>query len=114
MSAIQTPKIDIKRFTGFVTSDTIVVVIGALIVTPILFGILNTFALGKIPLARDNLMIALFLASIILFILSTIFSGKIRLLLLGASAGAVVSAIQQSSFVQGIIGRISAAVPGGP
>jgi len=106
---ITKPRIDIARFKDFVTSETILVVVGAIIVTPILFGVLQAFAINKIPVVRDNLMLSLIITSLILFILATVFKQPmIRALLIGASAGALVSAVQQSSVVQNFLANISA------
>jgi len=112
VAGLKTPQIDLGKFTNFVTSDTMVLVLGAIIVTPILFGVLSTFAIGRIPLLRDNVLLALIAASVVLFILSAVFSGKIRMLFLGASAGALVNAIQQTSFAQNILSRIAASTGG--
>lgn len=100
------PQLNFGKFTDFVTSDTVIVVAGALLVTPILLAILSTFAVGKIPILRDNVLLALAVSSLILFILATLFGGKLRLLLLGASAGALINAIQQTSFAQNILSRV--------
>lgn len=101
-----TPSLKLNKFAEFVTGDTVIVVAGALLVTPILLGVLSTFAIGRIPIVRDNVMLALAVSSLILFILAAIFKGKIRLLFLGASAGALINAIQQLEFAQNILNRI--------
>lgn len=106
VAILRKPTMNLGRFTDFVTSDTVIVVAGALIVTPILLGVLSTFVVGRIPVIRDNVMLALAISSLILFILSAIFKGKLRLLFLGASAGALINAIQQTPFAQNILARI--------
>ncbi len=103
---LKRPQISLSKFTDFVTSDTVIVVAGALIVTPILLVVLSTTILGGIPVIRDNVMIALAVSSLILFILATLFKGKIRLLFLGAAAGALINAIQQTQFAQNILARV--------
>jgi len=105
------PSMSLTKFTDFVTSDTVIVVAGAILVTPILLSVIGTLTAGRIPIIRDNVLLTLGLASLILFILSAIFKGKIRLLFLGASAGALINAIQQTSFAQNILNRIGEAVP---
>lgn len=106
------PQLQLKQFANFVSSDTVVLVAGAIIVTPILLGVISTFVTGKVPVLRDNLMLALIAASILLFILSAIFKGKLRMLFLGASAGALVNAILQTSFAQNVLTRIQAQTGG--
>lgn len=100
------PQLSLGRFVDFVSSDTVIVVAGALLVTPILLGVLSTSILGGLPVVRDNVMIALAVSSLILFILATLFKGRIRLALLGASAGALINAIQQTRFAQNILSRL--------
>jgi len=104
------PSLNFSRFTDFVTSDTVIVVAGAIIVTPILLTVIGTLTAGRIPIIRDNALLGLAFASLILFILAAVFKGKIRLLFLGASAGALINAIQQTSFAQNILNRIGSAV----
>jgi len=99
-------KPSIKGATNFLTSDTVLIVAGALLVTPILFGILSNLVVQKIPLLANNIMLALLATSLILFILAGIFKGKIRALLVGAATGALVNAIQQTQFAQNVLGRI--------
>ncbi len=108
VNGLKTPEIKLDKFAGFVTSDTVVVVAGALVVTPILLGVISSFATSNIPIIRDNVMLSLAFASLILFILSAIFKGKLRLLFLGASAGALINAITQTSFAKNILDRIGA------
>lgn len=107
---LKKPQLGLGKFLEFVTSDTVIVVAGALVVTPILLGVLSTTILGGIPVIRDNVMLALGFASLILFVLAIIvrglFGNKLSLLLLGASAGALINAIQQTSFAQNILNRI--------
>lgn len=107
---LKKPQVAIGKFTDFITSDTVIVVAGALLVTPILLGVLSTTILGGIPVIRDNVMLALAATSLILFILALIVRGiagaKVSLLLLGASAGALINAVQQSSFAQNILKRL--------
>jgi len=107
---LKKPTMAFGKFFEFVTSDTVIVVAGALVVTPILLGVLSTTILGGIPVIRDNVMLALAFASLILFVLAIIvrgvFGNKLSLLLLGASAGALINAIQQTSFAQNILNRI--------
>jgi len=107
---LKKPQMTLGKFTEFITSDTVIVVAGAILVTPILLGVLSTTILGGIPVIRDNVMLALAAASLILFILALVvrgvFGNKLSLLFLGASAGALINAIQQSSFAQNILKRI--------
>ena len=109
---LKTPQVSAKKFTDFVTSDTMFVVLGAIVVTPILFAVISTFVTGKLPISQDNVMIALIIASVIMFVLSTLFSGKIRMLLVGASAGAFIQAITQTSFARNVLDRLAQATPG--
>jgi len=107
---LKKPTASFGKFLEFATSDTVIVVAGAILVTPILLGVLSTTILGGIPVIRDNVMLALGMASLILFVLAIIvrgiFGNKLSLLLLGASAGALINAIQQTSFAQNILNRI--------
>ena len=104
------PTMSLSKFTDFVTGDTVLVVAGAILVTPILLGVIGTLTAGRIPLLQNNVMLALAVSSLIMFILATIFKGKIRLVLLGASAGALINAIQQTQFAQNILSRIGGVV----
>ena len=110
VSILKKPNVNLSQFTNFVTSDTVIVVAGALLVTPILLGVLSTFIVGRIPVVRENILLTLAVSSLILFIIAAIMKGKIRLLFLGASAGALINAIQQTSFAQNVLGRIGGTV----
>jgi len=102
-------KPSIKGATSFLTSDTVLIVAGALLVTPILFGILSSLIIGKVPVLANNIMLALLVTSLILFILAGVFKGKLRALLVGAATGALVNAIQQTQFAQSVLARIGGA-----
>ena len=110
IAILKKPQLSLGKFTSFVTSDTVIVVAGAILVTPILLGILSTTILGGLPVIRDNVFLALGLASLILFILAIllrgVFGNKLSMLFFGASAGALINAIQQTSFAQNILNRI--------
>lgn len=101
----------IQNISGFLTSDTVLIVAGALLVTPILFSILSSLIVGRVPLLANNIMLALLATSLILFVLAGIFKGKIRALLVGAATGALVNAIQQTQFAQTILARVAGAAP---
>jgi len=102
-------KPSVKAISSFVTSDTILVVAGALLITPVLFAILSSLIIGRVPLLADNIMLALIATSFILAVLAGIFKGKLRMLLIGASAGAFINALQQTQFAQAILARIGGA-----
>jgi len=112
LGKLKTPSLDVSRFSNFVTSETAIVVLGAVVVTPILFGVLSTFAIGRVPVLANNLALALLVASVIMFIIATMFSGKLRMLFLGASAGALIQAITQTEFARGVLDKLAQTVPG--
>ena len=112
LGKLKAPSLDVGRFSNFVTSETAIVVLGAVVVTPILFGVISTFVTGRIPITADNVALALLVAAVILFILATVFSGKLRMLFLGASAGAMIQAITQTSVARNILDKLAQSVPG--
>ncbi len=112
LGKLKTPSLNVGRFSNFVTSDTVLVVVGAVVVTPILFGILSTFAISRVPILANNIALALLVASVIMFIIATIFSGKLRLIFIGASAGALIQAITQTQIARNVLDKLAQSVPG--
>ena len=51
-------------------------------------------------------IVATVASAFVIFLLASMFSGMLRALLLGISAGVLITAIQSTSVAQGILGRL--------
>ena len=102
---LKTPKIKIGNFKEFLTSRELIVVAGAILVTPLLLGVITSIV-SRFPVLRDNIALGLAIGAFVLFILASMFGGMIRALVLGISAGVLITAIQTTSFGQSVLGRL--------
>lgn len=99
----------IGGFKGFITSDVMFVVIGAVFLTPITLGIVAGLG-GKIPGIGNNITLILLIASIVVFLLAgavgEMIKGKLRPVLLGISIGLLFNAFTSTQVGNRLVNRL--------
>ena len=100
------PSLKLGGFTNFIKSNEFVAVASAVLITPIILGMVTNL-IGRLPFLRNNFAIGMIVASIIIFIIAGMFgSGMLRAVVLGISAGVLLVGLQSTSFVQGALNRL--------
>ena len=110
---LKVPKLNVSGtggFVGFLKSNEVIAVASAILITPVIMASI-TAIVGRVPFLRDNFAIGMIVASFILFALSAMFSGMLRAVVLGISAGVLIVGIQSTSIVQGFLGKLEEVVP---
>ena len=91
----QIPQVNLEDFQKFVTSNEVVTVVSAVIVTPLTLSIIKRF-IEKVPFLKDHFTIGLIVAAFVIFILVGKFtkqSTKLRSIGIGIAAGVLITAI---------------------
>jgi len=104
------PKLKIGGFTDFIKSEKMITIASAILITPIVMALVQNI-IAKVPFLRDNFLVGMIIASIVIFILAGMVGGIFQAILLGISAGVILVGIQSTSFAQGLLGRLEGAVP---
>ncbi len=110
---LKIPKLKVSgdgSFTKFLMSNEVIAVGSAILITPILLSGI-TGIVSRVPLLRDHFAIGMVVASFILFVISASFSGMLRAVALGISAGILIVGLQSTSIVQGFLSKLEEAVP---
>jgi len=103
---ISIPKLRIGGFTNFLTSNEFVAVASAVLITPIVLSTV-TALISRLPLLRNNFAIGMLIASLIIFIIASMFgAGFMRSILLGISAGVLLVGIQSTTVAQNLLNRL--------
>jgi len=104
------PKLKLGGFTSFIKSNEMIAVASAVLITPVVMASVTSL-LSRVPFLRDNFAIGMIVASLVIFILSSMIGGIARPILLGISAGVLLVGIQSTAFAQSLLGRLEGAVP---
>jgi len=104
------PKLKLGGFTSFIKSNEMIAVASAVLITPVVMASVTSL-LSRVPFLRDNFAIGMIVASLVIFIISSMVGGVIRSILLGISAGVLLVGIQSTSIAQNLLGRLEGAVP---
>lgn len=89
------PTIKFGDFQKFVTSDEVVAVGSAIIITPLLLKSIEAIV-AKVPFLRDHFSVGLAIAAFVIFILAgkmTKQGSKLRPVLVGIAGGVLITAI---------------------
>lgn len=105
---LKTPQLQLGKFTEFIKSKEVIAVGAAILITPVLLSTI-TAVVSRFPLLRDNFAIGLAIAAFVIFLISSMFSGMPRAIILGVAAGVLITAIQSTSFAQEILARLGGA-----
>jgi hypothetical protein len=106
MVQLQVPKLKIGGFSDFLTSNEFVAVASAVLITPIVLSTV-TALISRLPLLRNNFAIGMLVASLIIFIIASMFSqGFMRSVFLGISAGVLLVGIQSTTVAQNLLNRL--------
>jgi len=97
-------------FTGFLKSNEVIAVGSAILITPLIMSSI-TAILSRVPFLRDHFTSGMIVASFFLFALSAMFSGMLRAVVLGISAGIAIVGIQSTSVVQNFLGKLEEVTP---
>jgi hypothetical protein len=104
------PKLKLGGFTSFIKSNEMIAVASAVLITPVVMASVTSL-LSRVPFLRDNFAIGMIVASLVIFILSSMIGGIARPILLGISAGVLLVGIQSTQIAQNLLGRLEGAVP---
>jgi len=110
---LKVPKLKVSGeggFTGFLMSNEVIAVGSAILITPIIMSSI-TAIVSRVPFLRDHFAVGMVVASFILFVISATFSGMLRAVVLGISAGLLIVGLQSTTIVQGFLSRLEEAVP---
>ncbi len=110
---LKIPKLNVKGeggFVGFLKSNEVIAVGSAILITPVIMSSI-TALISKVPFLRDHFAVGMVVASFVLFALSATFSGMLRAVVLGISAGFLLVGIQSTSIVQGFLTKLEEVVP---
>jgi len=108
---LKKPTMRVAQFTNFVRSPEFVAVASAVLITPVILGLVTSL-ISRIPLLRNNFAVGMLVASIIIFIIASMFSeGLMRAVLLGISAGVLLVGIQSLTFAQNLLNRLGGIEP---
>jgi len=103
---LKKPSMRVGKFTDFVRSKEFIAVASAVIITPIILASVTSL-ISRIPLLRNNFAIGMIVASIIIFIIASMFGDNLmRAVLLGISAGVLLVGIQSTSLAQNFLNRL--------
>ena len=86
------PQIGVKDFQQFITSEELILVGSAIILTPLLQATVDELA-SRIPFLAEHASIALILIAFVIFAFSSKLPKMIRLVAIGFSAGLAITAI---------------------
>jgi hypothetical protein len=87
-----------------------IAVASAILITPVVMASVTSL-ISRVPFLRDNFAIGMIVASLVIFIISSMVGGIFRPILLGISAGVLLVGIQSTSFAQNLLGRLEGVVP---
>lgn len=105
------PSLKVGGFTNFIQSNEFIAVASAVLITPVILGIVTNL-ISRVPLLRNNFAIGMLVASILIFILAGMFgSGMLRSVLLGVSAGVLLVGIQSTTIAQSLLNRLGGISP---
>lgn len=105
------PKIKLDKFTEFIKSKEVIATASAIIITPMVMAAVTSL-IGRFPVLRDHFSLGLGVAAFVIFVLSSMVgNGLIRAIILGVSAGMVVTAITSTSFGKSLLDRLAQGVP---
>jgi len=108
---LKIPSLKIGNFTEFLKSNEFVAVASAVLITPIILSSV-TALIGRLPLLRNNFAIGMLVASLIIFIIASMFTqGFMRSIILGISAGVLLVGIQSTTVAQNLLNRLGGIVP---
>ncbi len=110
---LKVPKLNVSGtggFVGFLKSNEVIAVGSAILITPIIMASITSLV-SRVPFLRDHFAVGMVVASFVLFALSATFSGMLRAIVLGISAGVLIVGLQSTSLVQGFLGRLEGIVP---
>jgi len=108
---LKKPALRVKNFTSFVRSKEFVAVASAVLITPVILGLVTSL-ISRLPLLRNNFAVGMLVASIIIFIIASMFGdGLMRAVLLGISAGVLLVGIQSLTFAQNLLNRLGGITP---
>jgi len=110
---LKIPKLNVagdKGFIGFIKSNEVIAVGSAILITPVIMASITSLV-SKVPFLRDHFAVGMIVASFVLFVLSATFSGMLRAVVLGISAGVLLVGIQSTSIVQGFLSKLEEVVP---
>lgn len=103
----------LNKFSMFITSAPVIAVASAIILTPIFTRYLLPI-IANLPYLKAHPTLALIAVALVLFIIAgMIGSGTLKVIFLGAAAGALINAFISSSTGTSIIGRLNIPVKGG-
>jgi len=104
------PSLKLGGFTNFIKSNEFVAVASAVLITPVVLGMVTSL-IGRIPFLQNNFAIGMIVASLIIFIIAGMFgSGMLRAVVLGISAGVFLVGLQSTTFVQSALNRLGGVV----
>ena len=115
MSVVSRGKSALKlgKFSSFITSAPVIAVASAIILTPIFTRYLLPI-IAKLPYLKDHPTLALVAVALVLFIIAGMVGmGTLKVIFLGAAAGALINAFISSGTGISIIGRLNATTAGG-
>lgn len=110
---LKIPKLNVSGsggFVGFLKSNEVIAVGSAILITPVIMASI-TAIVSRVPFLRDHFAVGMIVASFVLFALSATFSGMLRAVVLGISAGVLIVGLQSTSIVQGFLTKLEEAVP---
>jgi len=100
------PKLRLGGFRSFVTSKEFVAVASAVLITPVILSTV-TALISRLPLLRNNFAIGMLVASLVIFIIASMFGdGLMRAVILGISAGVLLVGIQSTTIAQNLLNRL--------
>jgi len=103
---LATPSLKIGGFRNFITSKEFIAVASAVLITPVILSSV-TAMIGRLPFLRNNFAIGMLVASLIIFIIASMFGdGMLRAVLLGISAGVLLVGIQSTTLAQNLLNRL--------
>ena len=105
--AIRSPKLQVSKFTNFLTSDQAITAASAIIITPAVLGFVSRLT-SRSGFLVQHATVALLLSAILVFIVAGMMSGVIRSVLLGASIGIFVNAMLTVAPIAAAVNRIGA------
>jgi len=111
LQGLKTPSLRIGNFTQFLKSNEFVAVASAVLITPVVLSSV-TALISRLPLLRNNFAIGMLVASLIIFIIASMFTqGFMRAIILGISAGVLLVGIQSTTVAQNLLNRLGGITP---
>lgn len=108
---LKKPSLKLGGFRSFVTSKEFIAVASAVLITPVVLTTV-TALISRAPFLRDHFAIGMLIASIALFILSSMLGdGLLRAVALGISAGILLVGVQSTTIAQNLLNRLGGIVP---